>query len=55
MRTLKDWARIAAALTLLALGAIVLLLYRQERLGFFIGIGSIGVGLGFLWRSWNKE
>lgn len=55
MRTLKDKVRIAAALVLIALGAIVLLFYQQERFGLFIGLGGIGVGLGFLWRSWQGE
>jgi UDP-N-acetylmuramyl pentapeptide phosphotransferase/UDP-N-acetylglucosamine-1-phosphate transferase len=55
MRTFADWARIAAALVLIILGAIVLLFYQRERFSFFIGVASIGVGLGFLWRSWNKK
>jgi UDP-N-acetylmuramyl pentapeptide phosphotransferase/UDP-N-acetylglucosamine-1-phosphate transferase len=55
MRTLADWARIVAALVLIILGTIVLLFYQRERFSFFIGVASIGVGLGFLWRSWNQE
>lgn len=55
MSTLKDDARLAAALALIILGGIVLLCYQKEEFGFLIGAGSIGVGLGFLWRSWNRQ
>jgi UDP-N-acetylmuramyl pentapeptide phosphotransferase/UDP-N-acetylglucosamine-1-phosphate transferase len=55
MRTLKSWVRIAAALALIALGTIVLLFYQQEEFGLVIGVASIVVGLGFLWRSWQEE
>jgi len=54
MKALKDRLRIVGALALLFLGATILLLYNREEFGFLIGIASIGVGLGFLWRSWNK-
>ncbi len=55
MRTFADWARIAAALVLIMLGAIVLLFYQREEFSLVMGVAGIGVGLGFLWRSWNKK
>jgi hypothetical protein len=36
------------------LGAIVLLFYRSEEFGSLIGIASVIIGLGFLWRSLNE-
>lgn len=55
MSTLKDRLRIAGALVLILLGAIILLFYQGEEFGFLIGTASIGVGLGFLWHLRNKN
>ena len=55
MSTLKDRLRIAGALVLILLGAFIVVFYQREEFGFLIGIASIGVGLGFLWRLQNKK
>ncbi len=55
MSTLKDRLRVAGALVLILLGAIVLVFYYREEFSFVIGAASIGVGLGFLWRLWNQS
>ena len=55
MNTLKDRLRVAGALVLILLGACILVFYQREEFGFLIGIASIGVGLGFLWRLQNKK
>lgn len=54
MSTLTDRLRIVGALALISLGVIVLFFYQREEFSFLIGIASIGVGLGFLWRLWNR-
>jgi hypothetical protein len=46
--------RVVGALVLIFLGAIVLLFYRGEEFGSLIGIASVIIGLGFLWRSLNE-
>jgi hypothetical protein len=45
---------VVGALVLIFLGAIVLLFYRSEEFGSLIGIASVIIGLGFLWRSLNE-
>jgi hypothetical protein len=52
----KTWncLRVVGALVLIFLGAIVLLFYRSEEFGSLIGIASVIIGLGFLWRSLNE-
>ncbi len=55
MKTLKAPLRLVGALVLIFLGAVILLFYRSEEFSSLIGIGSVIIGLGFLWRSWNKK
>ncbi len=55
MSAFKERLRIAGGLALILLGGTVLLFYRGEEFSFLIGLGSIGVGLGFLWRLWNQS
>lgn|GEM_PF-1564995 len=55
MKTLKAPLRLVGAVVLIFLGAVVLLFYRSEEFGSLIGIASVVIGLGFLWRSLNKE
>lgn len=54
MSTFKDRLRVAGALALILLGAIVLLFHQVEEFSFLIGTASIGVGLGFIGYLWNK-
>jgi FtsH-binding integral membrane protein len=54
MSTLKEWARLGAALVLIILGGIVFIFFQREEFGIVIGIGSVVIGLGFLWRSWKR-
>lgn len=54
MKTLRDWVRLGGVGALIVLGAIIVLFYRHEEFGLLLGIASIGVGLGFLWRIVNR-
>ncbi len=55
MSTLTSRLRVVGAVTLILLGAIVVLFYRGEEFGALIGTASIGIGLGFLWRLRGRQ
>ncbi|MCX8103052.1 MAG: hypothetical protein N3E42_01210 [Candidatus Bipolaricaulota bacterium] len=55
MKTIKDWVRVGGVVTLIMLGVILMLFYREEEFSLLLGIASIGVGLGFLWHIMTKQ